>query len=146
MTDYGIIQANSNEGDSLACRWMKTTEPSSLQVPPWRSTCNIRRICKKRMPLGKNKNGNSTASISAKSKKVSSVMFVNKIKPHYLTAEVAKTCPLEPTERTMTEATTTIKSVVKNREEIAWKSVAAKQSLPWHNYAGTWKMPVGWTY
>lgn len=32
-------------------RWMKTTEPSSLQVPPWRSTCSIRRICRKRMPL-----------------------------------------------------------------------------------------------
>lgn len=40
-------------------------------------------------------------------------MFVNNLDPHYLTAEVAKTCPLEPTERTMTEATTTIKSVVK---------------------------------
>ena len=32
-------------------RWMKTTEPRSLQVPPWRSTCNIRRIWRKRMPL-----------------------------------------------------------------------------------------------
>lgn len=32
-------------------RWMKTTEPSSLQVPPWRSTCSIRRIWRKRMPL-----------------------------------------------------------------------------------------------
>lgn len=32
-------------------RWMKTTEPSSLQVPPWRSTCSMRRICRKRMPL-----------------------------------------------------------------------------------------------
>lgn len=30
---------------------MKTTEPRSLQVPPWRSTCSIRRICRKRMPL-----------------------------------------------------------------------------------------------
>lgn len=32
-------------------RWMKTTEPSSLQVPPWRSTCSILRIWRKRMPL-----------------------------------------------------------------------------------------------
>lgn len=59
----------------------------------------------------------STASVPAKRKKnqrrASSVMFVNALDPHYLTAEVAKTCPLEPTERTMTEATTTIKSVVK---------------------------------
>lgn len=30
---------------------MKTTEPRSLQVPPCRSTCNIRRIWRKRMPL-----------------------------------------------------------------------------------------------
>lgn len=34
-------------------RWMKTTEPSSLQVPPCRSTCSIRRIWRKRMPLGR---------------------------------------------------------------------------------------------
>lgn len=33
----------------------------------------------------------------------------------YLTAEVAKTWPLEPTESTTTEATTTIRSVVKTQ-------------------------------
>ena len=47
-----------------SCLWMKTTEPKSLHVPPCRSTCNMRRICRNRIPR---------------------------------MAEVANTCPLEPT-------------------------------------------------
>jgi hypothetical protein len=61
------------------CLWMKTTEPRSRHVPPWRSTWSIRRICRKRIPL---------------------------------MADVANTCPLEPTERTTMEATTTIRSEI----------------------------------
>lgn len=38
------------------CRWMKTTDPKSLHVPPCRSTCSMRRICRKRMPLQETKN------------------------------------------------------------------------------------------
>lgn len=33
------------------CLCMNTTLPSSRHVPPCRSTCSIRRICKKRIPL-----------------------------------------------------------------------------------------------
>lgn len=33
------------------CRWIKTTDPRSLHVPPCRSTCSMRRIWRKRMPL-----------------------------------------------------------------------------------------------
>lgn len=36
------------------CRWMKTTEPRRRHVPPWRSTCSIRKICRKRIPLENN--------------------------------------------------------------------------------------------
>ena len=35
----------------LTCRWMKTTDPRSLQVPPWRSTWSIRRIWRNLIPL-----------------------------------------------------------------------------------------------
>lgn len=55
-------------------------------------------------------------------------MFINKLSPHYLTAEVAKTCPLEPTERTMTEATTTIKSVVKIEKKVGWECNQCQQN------------------
>lgn len=34
----------------LTCLCMKTTEPSNLHVPPCLSTCNMRRIWRKRMP------------------------------------------------------------------------------------------------
>lgn len=34
----------------LTCRWINTTLPNSLQVPPCRSTWSIRRIWRKRMP------------------------------------------------------------------------------------------------
>lgn len=30
---------------------MKTTDPRRRQVPPCLSTCNIRKICRKRIPL-----------------------------------------------------------------------------------------------
>ncbi len=33
------------------CLCIYTTDPNSLHVPPCRSTCNIRRICRKRTPL-----------------------------------------------------------------------------------------------
>lgn len=33
------------------CRWIKTTDPRSLHVPPCRSTWSIRKICRKRIPL-----------------------------------------------------------------------------------------------
>lgn len=35
----------------LTWRWIKTTDPRSLHVPPWRSTWSMRRIWRKRMPL-----------------------------------------------------------------------------------------------
>ena len=43
----------SNFRDNWWYTWrcMKTTEPRSRHVPPWRSTWSIRRICKNRMPL-----------------------------------------------------------------------------------------------
>lgn len=67
-----------------SCLWMKTTDPSSLHVPPCLSTCSIRRICKKRMPL---------------------------------MADVANTCPFEPTDSTTMDATTTIKSATNRKKK-----------------------------
>lgn len=66
-------------------------------------------------------------------RKACSEMFGNKLDPHYLTAEVAKTCPLEPTERTTTEATTTIKSAVKIEKRIGWKCNQWQQNSHYHD-------------
>lgn len=41
---------NGVVGQVLTCLWMKTTEPSNLQVPPCLSTCSMRSIWRNRMP------------------------------------------------------------------------------------------------
>lgn len=43
-------QIEMKEHTVLTCRWIKTTDPSSLQVPPCRSTWSIRKICRNRIP------------------------------------------------------------------------------------------------
>lgn len=38
-------------GQLFTCRCIKTTDPRSLHVPPCRSTCSMRKIWRKRIPL-----------------------------------------------------------------------------------------------
>lgn len=76
----------------LTCLCIKTTEPSNLQVPPCRSTCSIRNICRNRIPR---------------------------------IADVANTCPFDPSVNTTMDATTTIKSKT-NKAHCQKKLIAKK--------------------
>lgn len=96
------------------CRWMKTTDPRSLQVPPWRSTCSMRRIWRKRIPLQHTTPAHPSVIIYDFSNYVSGEKNRRKWL-FYLMADVAKTWPLEPTPSTMIEAMTTIKSAGRDK-------------------------------
>ena len=47
----------------------------------------------------------------------------------YLTAEVANTCPLDPTDRTITEATTTIRSARRESKRLEVETHISKEQF-----------------
>lgn len=88
--------------ECVTCLCMNTTDPSNRHVPPCRSTCNIRNICRNRMPRMALVANTCKIILKYYEKSLYKKIFLN-----------CSTCPLEPSVRTTIDATTTIRSAIK---------------------------------